>query len=58
MSRGAQAFKQNDVKKAIKGAVNAGLAVNRVEIEAGKIVVFTDGPPDHSAPTNEWNDVQ
>ncbi|MBR1233664.1 hypothetical protein [Bradyrhizobium sp. AUGA SZCCT0182] len=41
MSRGAQTFKQGDVTKAVKGAVNAGLEVQRVEIDqAGKIVVF------------------
>ncbi|WP_192740836.1 hypothetical protein [Bradyrhizobium sp. OAE829] len=41
MSRGAQTFKQGDVTKAVKGAVNAGLEVQRVEIDqAGKIVNF------------------
>jgi hypothetical protein len=41
MSRGVQAFKQTDVTKAIKGAQNAGLAVQRFEIDrAGKIVVI------------------
>jgi hypothetical protein len=58
MSRGAQAFKQNDVKKAIKGAVNAGLAVSRVEIEGKKIVVFADRPDDQSARPSEWDDVK
>ena len=41
MSRGVQIFKQSDVTKACKGAVQAGLDVQRVEIDrAGKIVVF------------------
>jgi hypothetical protein len=41
MSRGAQTFKQADVTKAAKGALNAGLDVQRIEIDqAGKIVVF------------------
>jgi len=44
MSRGAQTFKQNDVTKACKGAVRAGLEVQRVEIEAGKISVVTGRP--------------
>jgi hypothetical protein len=43
MSRGVQAFKQTDVTKAARAAVNAGLAVHRIEIDrAGKIVVFVD----------------
>jgi hypothetical protein len=62
MSKGAQTFKQGDVTKAVKGAVNAGLEVQRVEIDqAGKIVVFAgkvDIPNAASeTPVNagEWN---
>lgn len=40
MSKGAHNFKQGDVTKAVKGVVNAGLEVQRVEWEPGKIVVF------------------
>ena len=59
MSRGAHKFKQGDVTKAIKGAVNAGFAVARVEIDnkTGKIIVFTGGPNDKGQ-ANEWDDVQ
>jgi hypothetical protein len=40
MSRAAQAFKQTDVSKAIRGARNAQLAFDRVEIDkAGKITI-------------------
>jgi len=59
MSRGAHKFKQGDVTKAIKGAVNAGLAVKRFEIDRdGKIVVFAGRPDNQPASTNEWDDVQ
>jgi hypothetical protein len=44
MSKGNHRFKQGDVTKAIKGAVNAGLVVQRVEIQDGKIVVFAGRP--------------
>ena len=57
MSRGAHNFKQGDVTKAAKGVVNAGLSVKRVEIQEGKIVVFT-GRPDDKGQANEWDDVQ
>jgi hypothetical protein len=41
MSKAQQTFKQGDVTKAVKGAQNAGLTVQRLEIDkAGKIVVF------------------
>ena len=57
MSRGNHKFKQGDVTKAIKGAVNAGLVVKHFEIQEGKIVVFT-GRPDDKVQANEWDDVQ
>ena len=57
MSRGAH-IKQGDVTKAIKGAVNAGLSVKRVEIEGGKIIVFAGRPDDGPTSTNEWDEVQ
>jgi hypothetical protein len=56
MSRGAQKFKQGDITKAIKGAVNAGLSVRRVEIQEGKIIAFA-GQPEKGATENEWDAV-
>jgi hypothetical protein len=48
MSRGAQRFTQSDITRAAKGAADAGLNVQRVEIERdGKIVVFTGKQPKH-----------
>jgi hypothetical protein len=56
MSRGAHKFKQGDVTKAVKGAVNAGLAVQRVEIDkTGKIILFTGASTEATA--NEWDEV-
>jgi hypothetical protein len=40
----------------IDPAVNAGLAVQRVEIDGGKIIVFA-GRPDNKQGANEWDDV-
>jgi nickel-dependent lactate racemase len=58
MSKGRHAFKQGDITKAARGAVKAGLNVQRVEIDkSGKIVVFVGGEPP-SAQTNEWDDVR
>lgn len=41
MSKGRHAFKLNDLKRAIKGAVAAGVEIARAEIEpdTGKIVI-------------------
>jgi hypothetical protein len=62
MSRGAHSFKQGDVTKAIKGAVNAGLAVRRVHIDkkTGDIILFADQSPEKSdgSTPNDWEDVQ
>jgi len=57
MSKGQHTFKQGDVTKALKGAVNAGIKVKRIEIDrAGKIVVFTG--EDRSPTENEWDAVE
>ncbi|MGY3387782.1 hypothetical protein ACVWW6_000373 [Bradyrhizobium sp. USDA 3311] len=59
MSKGQHTFKQGDVTKALKGAVNAGLSVKRIEIDRqGKIVVFTGESGPSAATGNEWDDVQ
>jgi hypothetical protein len=58
MSRAGQTFRQGDVTKAVKGVVNGGLKVERVEIDsAGKIVVFADKST-LAATRNEWDEVR
>jgi hypothetical protein len=50
--------KQIDVTRAVKGAVAAGLAVARVEVDqrTGKIVIFPEGGQGAST-GNEWDEV-
>jgi len=50
-------FKQADVTRAIKGAVAAGVAVARIEVDqrTGKIVIFSDGA--RSSAPNPWDEV-
>ena len=60
MSRGQQTFKQNDLTKAIKATVKAGIAVGRVEIDKnGKIVIVPARPEDaangEKPRKNEWD---
>jgi hypothetical protein len=62
MSRGPQTFKQNDVTKALKATIRAGIAVERVEIDkTGKIVIVTGGPEGAAngakPEKNEWDGV-
>lgn len=60
MSRRQLTFRQNDVARAIKGAVAGGLTVQRVEVDkAGKIVVIVGEPgkADAVAPNNSWDSV-
>ena len=62
MSRGQQTFKQSDVTKALKAAVKAGLAIERVEIDkSGKIVVVTGRPEGVASGErpgkNEWDGI-
>ncbi len=49
-------FKQDDVKRACKGVLAAGLAVGRVEIDReGKIVVIPGSPAFDAKPVNDWD---
>ena len=61
MSRGQQTFKQNDLTKALKAMVKAGI-VGRVEIDKnGKIVIVPARPEDaangEKSGKNEWDGV-
>jgi hypothetical protein len=58
MPRAPSAFKQGDLKKAVKAVVAAGVDIVRVEIDnTGKIVIIalTDGGK--PATVNEWDTV-
>jgi hypothetical protein len=45
MARGPASFKQRDVTRAVRGAVAAGVEVQRIEIDkTGKIVIVTGKP--------------
>ena len=60
MARAPSNFRQQDVTRAIKGAVTAGVGIARVEIDkAGKITIIAAGgePPDGKGTqeANEWD---
>jgi hypothetical protein len=61
LGKGPGAFTQSEIKAAVKGAIDAGMAVARVEIAAdGKIVIIAAGgfPGDaNDAVKNEWDEV-
>jgi hypothetical protein len=57
MSRAPCTFRQQDVTRALKATVAAGIAVQRIEIDkTGKIVVVT-GKTDEGRVVNEWDNV-
>jgi hypothetical protein len=61
MSKGRHAFKFNDLKRAIKGAVAAGVEIAKAEIEpdTGKIVlIFGKSVASHTGTPNEWDDAE
>jgi hypothetical protein len=55
MSRARQHFRQGDLVKAVKAAVQAGLTVGRVEISADGRIVIVAGKPGQDAATGEVN---
>jgi hypothetical protein len=61
MSRGPSTFRQQDVTRALKATVAAGIEVQRVEIDkAGKITLITAKPADsvsESSEVNEWDNI-
>jgi hypothetical protein len=59
MSRKPSKFSQSDVTRALKGAVGAGIAVSRVEIDKeGTIVIIAKlDDSTNSDATNPWNEV-
>jgi len=61
MKRHPCQVRQSDVTKAVKGALAAGITVERVEVQAdGRITIITVRQ-DQQAPTtsgkNEWDDL-
>jgi hypothetical protein len=58
VSRKPSNFKQRDVRCAVAAAQQAGLAVARIEIESGKIVIVTGQPepPGKDPDRNEWDE--
>jgi hypothetical protein len=60
MSRRELTFRQNDVARAVKGAVAGGLTVQRIEVDkAGKIIVVVGDADQATATTTgeakEWD---
>jgi hypothetical protein len=59
MSRGPATFKQQDLSRALKAVVTAGIKVARVEIDkAGKIVLVTGEMAQSIPEANEWDAVK
>lgn len=61
MARGPCTFKQQDVTRALRATVAAGIAVQRIEIDRdGKIIVVTGKPQEPGAEReggNEWDNI-
>ena len=63
MPRGPLTFRQQDVTRALRATVAAGIEVRRIEIDKnGKIVVVAGSPPESPRDSvdqrNEWDVVK
>jgi hypothetical protein len=47
MSKAASHFRENDVKRLVRSVERAGVKIGRVELQAGRVILFpkTDEPP-------------
>jgi hypothetical protein len=59
MARGPATFRQQDVTRALRATVTAGIEVSRVEIDKeGKIVIVTGKTMgNHDTTSNEWDEI-
>jgi len=55
MSRAANTFRRNDAKRLAQAVKSAGLKIQRIELDGGKVIIFTDNEGKASETTgNEW----
>jgi hypothetical protein len=59
ITRGRRTFRQKDVTRALRAAAAAGIEVQRIEIETGKITVVTGKPKEQidEGRSNEWDNI-
>ena len=60
MSRGASTFRKRDLQTAVKAVRDAGVEVERVEIEKGRITIVTGkangSEPEADGGKSEWDE--
>ena len=61
MKRDPRPFKQTDVARAVKGALAAGIHVEKIEVQPDGRITIIASRHDEQAPTagkkNEWDDL-
>lgn len=43
-----------DIERTLKGVMASGLAVSRIEVEGGKMVIYTGETPADESPLEAW----
>jgi hypothetical protein len=58
MARAQSTFRQQDVTRAVKAVVKAGVDIARIEVaKDGRIIIVTAADTDPKAEANEWDRV-
>jgi len=55
MSRRPATIRKAEIERTVKGVLATGLAVTRIEVEGGKLVIYTgDGAAQDASPLEAW----
>lgn len=55
MSNRPAAIRKAEIERTVKGVIATGLAITRIEVEGGKLVIYTnDGEAHQESPLEAW----
>ncbi|MCR6670025.1 hypothetical protein [Devosia ginsengisoli] len=47
-------IRKTDIERTVKGVLASGLAISRVEVEGGRLVIYTGDAVENETPLEAW----